>query len=122
MAGIQRKYVNSRADFFDVLRDTIRRTKDLLKKSPGNTTIDEIDAQLDAIRRWTDRGREPTKDERRSVAIGPRIVREFEPAPNDEIFDWTERLYEVEGYFKDWFTDDQLATFDDSDPRSDFDD
>ncbi|MGZ3474379.1 MAG: immunity protein Tsi6 family protein [Polyangiales bacterium] len=117
----QYKYIKSRADFFIALDEAIKQTLDLLKKSPKDPYLDSILTQLDAIKRWTDGGREPTEDERKSLTIGPILVREFEPAQTDELEEWVERVREVSGYFRDWMDDATFASVDEDD-LSDFPD
>jgi hypothetical protein len=120
MVGIKRTFINSRADFFTVLADVIGRTKKLVAAEPGYAPFESIDMQLDAISRWTANDREPTVDERKRITIGRIIVRELSPAPTEELAEYTKRLTEVGGYFQDWMSDAELATFDDSAPLSDF--
>ena len=62
MAGIVRTYINSRADFFTVLADTLDRTKDLLSRG-AFAPLQSIEKQLEAMQQWTAGGREPTLDE-----------------------------------------------------------
>ena len=120
--AIVRKYINSRADFFRVLGELMKQTKDLVRQNPTYPPFENIDMQLDAIARWTANGRDPTKDERQQVSIGKLVVRELEPAGTDEMYEYTQKLHELNGYFKEWLSDDELADFDEDDWRNDFDD
>jgi len=58
--------------------------------------------QLDAMLRWSANDRTPTKDERQRVTIGTVAVRELEPAYDPAIYDLTQRLHELNGYFREW--------------------
>lgn len=77
-------------------------------------------AQLEAIRRWTDDGRDPTLDERKSIRLGALVARELEPAPDREIALLNEQLADLADYVKRWLTDEQMAAFDTDDLMSDF--
>lgn len=119
MAGIQRTYIHGRADFFAVLDETLALTRDLLSRGVW-APLASIEKQLEAMKRWTAAGREPTLEERKKVQIGLVAARELEPAETDAMYAYNQRIYELNGYFKDWLSDAELATFDDSDPLSDF--
>lgn len=117
----QYKYVRSRADFFVTLDLALRQASELLARSPHDGAVGSIRAQLEAMRRWTDAGREPTREERRSLTIGPLLVRELEPAPTDELAEWVDRVREVAGHFRDWLDDATFASIDE-DELGDFPD
>jgi hypothetical protein len=106
------QFIKSRDDFFVTLDRAIEKTNDLLAKSPREPHLEPISLQLDAIKRWTANGREPTEDERKSTTIGVTIVREFDPAPTDEIAEWVDLVKEVEAYFEEWLDDARFQTVD----------
>jgi len=97
-----RQYINARADFYNVLNDTAKEIKDLITSEPGNSTWELLDMQLDAMLRWTANDRTPTPEERHRITIGTVAVRELEPAHDPAIYDLTQRLHELNGYFSDW--------------------
>ncbi len=97
-----RKYINSRADFFDVLDQTMKEIKQRVAAAPGMQTWDVLDMQLDAMRRWTQQDRAPTQPERDRITIGTIAVRELEPAHDVPTYELTQRLHELNGYFVDW--------------------
>jgi hypothetical protein len=114
----KRKHINSRADFFRVLDEAIDMTHERLGRGLWSP-LQSIGAQLEAIKKWTDGGREPTVDERKLVDIGLVVARELEPAADVEEQRYNERLYEIQGYFGEWLSDAQLAAPDD-DPLKHF--
>jgi hypothetical protein len=118
---IHRNYVKSRADFFKVLDDALQETKRIAGPSATWPPIESILDQLDAMKRWTANGRDPTKDERRSISIGLIASRELQGVP-DDLYDYVQKLHELSGYFKEWLADDEVAAFDETDLLSDFDD
>ena len=109
------QHIKARRDFFPALDQAIQRTHDLLKKAPGDPYLTSILRQLDAMKGWTANGRDPTRAERKSLTIGQILVREFEPAPTDEIEDWTKLVREVKGYFEEWLTDQRFQSIDEDD-------
>ena len=82
--------------------------------------MESIVMQLDAIRRWTDNGRDPTIDERKSITIGMILVRELESAPTVEFEVLKKQLSNLADYVKRWLTDDEMAAFDMDDIMSVF--
>lgn len=115
------KHLAGRADFRPLLDHLLQETKKLLPPKVGDwPAMESIVMQLDAIRRWTDSGRDPADDERKSITIGSVVSRELEPAPNKDIALLNEKLIELSDYFKLWLTDQELATFDEDDLMNDF--
>lgn len=111
----QYQHIKQRSDFYPAVDDAIARTFALLEQAPTDPTLNSILTQLDYIKRLTAGGREPTPDERTSTRIGVRLLREFDPAPTDEIEDWAKVCREVEGYFRDWLDDATFQTIDEDD-------
>jgi hypothetical protein len=111
MAGVYGN-IGSRADYFVTLDKAIQRSKALLAKQAQYSVIENIDMQLDAMRRWSANDRSPTDEERKRVSIGLIAVRELvdtgDPAM-DEYADW---LAELNNYFEDWPTDKEAAEAD----------
>ncbi len=115
------KHLQGRADFQPLLTQLLAKTRALLPPKAGQwPAIESIVMQLDAIRRWTDNGRDPLPDERASITIGKVVVRELEPAPDASMAEYNEQLVELCDYFKRWLSDEELASFDDDDLLSDF--
>lgn len=114
MAIVKHKFIQHRSDFFDVLDGLIAQTQRLRSGAPW-APLDVLQRQLDAMKTWTSGGRAPTKTERRSITIALISMRELEPAANDEIYDYSQRLTEISFYFKLWRDDAAWAAMDDDD-------
>ena len=118
---LQYKHLRGRSDFQPLLATLLAKTRALLPTKVGAwPAIESIVMQLDAIRRWTDQGRDPLPDERASITIGVLVVRELEPAPDAAMAEYNEQLVELTDYFKRWLTDEALASFDEDDLLGDF--
>jgi hypothetical protein len=107
--------INSRQDFHRVLQETIKKSKQLLARAPQDETLESIDTQLDAVMHWTAHGRDPTKDQRKSLDMGLRAVRELEPVPDQEMHEFVQNIYALSNYVEDWPTDDEAANATDDD-------
>lgn len=119
MAIVKHEYIQNRADFFVLLDQVIADTARLRGGQPF-APLDSVLIQLEAIKKWTANGRNPAVDERSSLAIGQIIARELEPAANDDLYVYTQKLSEVSFYFELWWDDSMWANMDDNDPRTDF--
>jgi ABC-type transporter Mla subunit MlaD len=114
MAGVYGE-INSRADFFRILEDAARTSKVLQARSPQDPTIAAIDAQLDAIKHWTDGGREPTQQARKSLDMGLRATRELTETGDSTIDEFANKIQLLHNYFEDWPTDEAAAKATDDD-------
>ena len=115
------EHIGGRADFRPLLDHLIQETKKWLPPAPGgHPAMESIVMQLDAIRRWTDNGRDPTIDERKSITIGMILVRQLESAPTAEFEVLKKQLSNLADYVKRWLTDDEMAAFDMDDIMSVF--
>lgn len=112
MAGVYGE-INSKADFVAVLDKATSDGKAILAQRPGDSTIDAIVRQLEAVKSWTANGRTPTDDERESIDIGVRASRELEG--DDEAYAWTRALYALDAYIEDWPSDEEAASATDDD-------
>jgi hypothetical protein len=101
--------IQSRADFHRVLSVAVRQLSDRMRKTPRFAPYENIELQLDAMRRWTADGRTPTEDERQSIDIGLIAVRELEPADTDEDEEFITNLHELNFYFENWPDDPNVA-------------
>ena len=113
MAGVYGK-IDSRADFHLVLGEATRLTESILSKSPKYAVMQVIQRQLQAMKRWTDNGREPTEKERTSVDVGLIAVRELGDS-DGEPYELSEKLMELNNYFEDWPSDEDAAKGEDDD-------
>jgi hypothetical protein len=80
--------------------------------------MEAIMCQLDAMKRWTANGRNPTRDERRSISINLIVSRELQGVPEDlpnDLYEYLQKLIELSGYFKEWLTDEKAAASDRTD-------
>lgn len=118
MARIRHRFIRSRGDFFAVLAECLRLGRDFERGAPGDPFFVSVRRQLEAMEPWTANGRKPTKDERRSVDFGTRVVRDLEPPPTPELGAWGERLKELFSYFKHWKSDPDWNALDDDDFRT----
>ena len=69
MAGVYGE-IDSRVDYHRVLREAADIARRILARNPGNSAMQRIDKELDAMRRWTEGGRDPSASERTSIAWG----------------------------------------------------
>jgi len=122
MSTVSHKYIQNRADFFRVVDDALAETRRLGGGPPLRPPLESILYQLEMMQLWTRNGRQPTKDERRSITIGQLVVRELEPAATDELEEYIKVLNELTFYFQLWWDDPEWATMDDKDPRLAFPD
>lgn len=122
MATVPHEHIQDRAGFFVALDKAIADSRRLDGAPPGFAPLATILHQLERITVWTANGRQPTKEERRSITMGITVVRELEPAATDELFDYTELIHELSFYFKLWWDDAEWAAMDDEDGRLSFPD
>jgi hypothetical protein len=113
--------INSRADFFRVLGEATDLAARLAAQQPGFAVAQVILKQLQAMKGWTENGREPATEERGRISIGVIALREFENAegPLRELGD---KLSILNNYFDDWPTDEKAASATDDDFWDDDDD
>ena len=96
MAGVYGN-TGSRADYFVTLDKAIQRSKALLAKQAQYSVIENIDMQLDAMRRWSANDRSPTDEERKRVSIGLIAVRELVDTGDPAMDEYAERISETKG-------------------------
>ena len=113
MAGVYGE-IDSRIDYQRVLREAMDIVRGILARTPENGTMQHIDKELDAMRRWTENGREPSHTERSRIDVGLVAVRELSEAAG-EVGDLAEKLSALNNYFEDWPTDDEAANATDDD-------
>jgi hypothetical protein len=114
MAGMYGE-IDSRDDFYRLIDEARAITGRFLKAQPRNWTIESIDTQLDAMKRWTAGGRVPTQDERKSIKIGLLAVRELDAEQQDDSGELARKLYALNNYFDDWPDDADAASATDDD-------
>ena len=113
MSGVYGE-INSRRDYHRVLNEALDLTQRILAKQPNYAVMQRIHTELDAIKKWTEKGREPSKSERKSVNIGLIAAREFENAKG-ELAVLVDKLCCLNNYFEAWPTDEKAATATDED-------
>lgn len=94
-------YIKTRGEFYEVLG----RTREMAVERGAGSPLpmhDSIVAQLDAMRAWTANGRTPTPEERDSIDIGLRAIREMDPPMDDVEAEYAECLVQLAGYFEEW--------------------
>jgi hypothetical protein len=108
MAGVYGE-IDSRAGFHRVLREATEIAQRVLAPHPENAVMARIGRELEAMKRWTDNGREPTESERKSIDVGLIAVRELSGA-TDDVGDLADKLSSLNNYFEDWPTDAEAAS------------
>lgn len=108
------RFIKLRDDWYRVLDEAIAETFNLLNRGP-DPYLESILAQLDAMKRWTADGREPTEAERKSMTIPMILTREFGSPSTDEIYNYTEKVKEVWFYFDQWLDDATFTSIDSAD-------
>jgi hypothetical protein len=69
--------INSKVDYDRVLRKSTDIVRRILGRTPNNLIMHHILKELDAMRRWTQDGREPSHRERSSIDVGLIAAREL---------------------------------------------
>jgi hypothetical protein len=113
MAGVYGE-IDSRVDYHRVLREAADIARRILARNPGDSTMQRIDKELDAMRWWTQGGRDPSASERTSIDVGLIAVRELAEATG-EVAELADKLSSLNNYFEDWPTDEQAANATDDD-------
>lgn len=108
MAGVYGE-INSRADYHRVLSEALDVTRRILAKQPNYAVMRRIHTELNAMKKWTENDREPSKSERESVDVGLIAAREFENTKG-ELTVLADKLYCLNNYFEVWPTDEKAAT------------
>lgn len=97
--------IDSRAKFRAVLKQTLDLAADLAKKYPDSAAIESIHAQLQAMKRATDNGRDPLPNEREGFDAGLVAIRDLDGNPDKEVGDLCEAIHPVVAFYEDWPTD-----------------
>ena len=113
MAGVYGE-INSRADCHRVLSEASDITQRILAKQPNYAVMQRIHTELNAMKKWTEKGREPSKSELKIVDVGLIAAREFENAKG-ELAVLVDELYCLNNYFEAWPTDEKAVTATDED-------
>jgi len=113
MAGVYGE-INSKIDYRRVLREATEVVTRTLARTPNNATMQGINKQLAAMKRWTDSGRKPTEIERRNIDVGLIAARELSDETG-EVGDLAKKLFALNNYFEDWPTDAEAASATDED-------
>jgi hypothetical protein len=121
MAGMYGE-IDSRKDFERVLKVALSTAKKLLAASRQADTLRPVEAQLEAMQRWSAHGRVPTDDERESIDVGLIAARELENSGDPTVDRFREELQWLNNYFEDWPSDDEAANATDDDFFEDDDD
>jgi hypothetical protein len=113
MAGVYGE-ISSKGDFRRVLGEATLISRRILKQRPEYATMQRIQKQLDAMKRWSDNDREPTDGERRNIDVGLVAAREFSGEAG-ELGELAQKLFALNNYFEDWPTDEEAASATDED-------
>jgi hypothetical protein len=110
--------IDSRVDYHRVLGEATEIVRRIVARTPENTTMQRINKQLEAMKRWTDKGRAPTENERRNIDVGLIAAREFSETTG-EVADLSQKLFVLNNYFEDWPTDAEATSASDEDFNDD---
>lgn len=113
MAGVYGE-IDSRSDFHRVLGEALAITRIILMSTPQHATLQRIEKQLNAMKRWSASGRLPTDGERRNIDVGLIAARELDGGTGD-LSRLAEKLFALNNYFEDWPTDEKAASAADDD-------
>ena len=89
------QHIDDRAGFFRVLDETIAMNEDF-RMGFGPT--------LEQIKQWTANGREPTREERKSVQMTGGLAHNYDSMPAD-LQAFADRISELNYYFAWWPSD-----------------
>jgi hypothetical protein len=106
--------INSRTDYQRVLGEATGIAIRILARTPQNAIMQGIKKQLDAMKRWTDKGRTPSEIERRNIDVGLIAARELSDSTG-EVANLAQKLFALNNYFEDWPTDAEAASATDED-------
>jgi hypothetical protein len=106
--------IDSRVAYHRVLGEATEIVQRVLTRRPEDGTMQLIYEKLDAMRRWSDGGREPSDIERGSIDVGLVAARELSGAIGDE-GELVQKLFAPNNYFEDWPTDQEAADATDDD-------
>ena len=81
----------AKATFGQILERAEKKTASLRAAVPDWGVLDSIEPQLELMRECLDSGRLPSKDEQKSITLGPLAVRNVEDG-NPEYADWLKEL------------------------------
>jgi hypothetical protein len=122
MAFMQFRYIQGRDDFLRLLRELLQQARELEQRTPGYLVYTSIRRQLEAIDQWTADGREPTREERRSIFMGRLAARELEALEDSVLDEFTRKIGELDFYVKHWKDDEAWRSLDREDQRAWFPD
>jgi hypothetical protein len=97
--------LDSRAKFRATLKQTLDLATECARRYPGNTALGSIQAQLTAMKRATDNGRDPAPNEREGFDAGLVAIRDLDGTPDKEVGDLAEAIHPIVAFYEDWPTD-----------------
>jgi hypothetical protein len=97
-----------------VLREARTIAGRQLELAPKNPVMQNIVRHLDAMKRWSNDGRDPSERERGNIDVGLVAARELSEAAGD-VAELAQKLSALNNYFEDWPTDQEAATATDDD-------
>jgi hypothetical protein len=105
--------INNRQDFQRELDRARVLCAKYLGELPGNPTLLVVDQQLEYFQTLMRAGRNPTRDERKSIDMGTRMIREFESGYDEDFYKFKKLISVLDLYIEFWPSD-KLA----SDPNN----
>jgi hypothetical protein len=115
MAALFGEEINSRADFFKEVARAKKLANSILNRKPEEVPLKGVVRQLEAIEKWTAKGRTPTRKERKSLDMGYRMHRAYEDWDDRDIGELKDVVTNLANYFEIWPTDEQAA-----DPKNEY--
>lgn len=97
-----RKPIDSRSEFFGVLREARRSADALRARYPTLPAFESISNQLAAIEDWTAGDGGPTPDQVASLSMRDIVRKEFEDHPDAELQRLTALVKRVHSAVKRW--------------------
>ncbi len=94
--------IASRAQFRERLDEVLALAERGLAKAPGDPALSAVTRQLQAMKRNTSNGRNPTETERKNISAGVISFRELRGSPDDDVARVDELIHSVVAFYQDW--------------------
>jgi hypothetical protein len=100
--------INSRTDFDRILHEAADIVRRLPAAQRNSTVMQQVGKELEAMRRWSDKGRVPSASERKGIDVGLIAVRELSESTG-AAHELAQKLFVLNNYFEDWPSDEEAA-------------
>jgi hypothetical protein len=99
--------IESRTRFRATLDEVLALARECARRYPESDAIASVLAQLEAMKKATDKGRDPPPEEREGFDAGLVAIRELEGTADKEVGDLAEAIHPVVAFYEDWPTDEE---------------